>query len=83
MTAIQARRNLHKQIDRLDERFLNAVYAMVEEYLKNSFSEDDYTKPGKPMSLNTYKKRIKEVEAQFEKGEFITQEDLEKEMEKW
>lgn len=86
MTAIQARRNLHKYIDRVDERFLNAIYAMVEEYLKNSFSEkkeDDYTQVGKPMSVETFRKRIRESKKQVASGEFITHDELLKEAEKW
>ncbi len=42
--------------------------------------EEDYTKPGKPMSVEAFKKRILVAEERINKGEFITQEDLEKEM---
>ena len=86
MTTTQVRKNLHHYIERVDERFLNAVYAMVQEYLKNSSNankEDDYTKPGKPMSVETFRKRILEASKSAKQGKTISQEELEKEMEQW
>jgi len=88
MTTTQLKNNLHKYIDRADERFLSAIYAMMSEYMKtaspNKKNEDeDYTKPGKPMSLDTLKKRIIDAQARVAEGKYISQEDLEKEMKNW
>ena len=45
--------------------------------------EEDYTLPGPPMDVETYRARIKEASERVKAGEYITQEDLEKEMEQW
>ena len=89
MTTIQVRKNLHGYIEHIDERFLNAMYAMVEEYLKSSHinfvsdTEEDYTKLGKPMSVETFRKKILAASKSAKLGETIRQEDLEKEAEEW
>lgn len=42
-----------------------------------------YTVEGKPLTEQQYNKRLKKAEEQIAKGKFTTQEDLEKEIEKW
>ena len=42
-----------------------------------------YTVDGKPLTKSAYKKEILEAEAEIERGEFTTQEDLEKESDDW
>ena len=42
-----------------------------------------YTAEGKPLSKSAYRKELLEAEAEIERGEFITQEDLEQESENW
>lgn len=42
-----------------------------------------HTTSGKPISKTGLKKRIKDAEARIDKGEFVSQEDLEKEIELW
>lgn len=42
-----------------------------------------YTVKGEPLTLESYNKRLEKAEQQLEAGEFISQEDLEKEAENW
>lgn len=42
-----------------------------------------YTADGHPLTKSAYKKELLEAEAEIERGEFTTQEDLEKESENW
>lgn len=80
MTASAMRKELYQAITYIkDTDFLKAVYTIVTSKIK----EENYTRPGKPMSISEYRKRIKKSEASIEAGEYMTQEQLEKEMEKW
>jgi hypothetical protein len=79
MNTIQIRKELHQYIDNGDERFLRLVHAVASNY-KN---DEDYTVPGPPMDVKTYKIRIKNAKERVKAGYFTTQEDLEKEMEQW
>ena len=88
MTTTQIKSNLHKYIDHADEHFLSALYAMMSEYMQTASprrrnNEEEYTKPGKPMSLETLKKRVRMAEANIDAGEYTTHENLKKEMKKW
>jgi len=53
--------------------------------IKEVFEQDivAYTGDGKPLTKSAYKKELLEAEAEIERGEFTTQEDLEKESENW
>ena len=42
-----------------------------------------YTVDGKPLTKETYNKRLQKAEEQILAGEYISQEDLEKESENW
>jgi len=42
-----------------------------------------YAIDGKPLTKLAYKEELKEAKAEIERGEFTTQEDLEKESENW
>lgn len=42
-----------------------------------------YTTDGKPLTKNQYNERLLVAEKQIESGDYITQEDLEKEIENW
>jgi len=79
MGTAELRRELHRYIDKADEEFLKMVHALT----KNYKEEEDYTLPGPPMDVEAYRKRIKEASARVKAGDYITQEDLEKEMEQW
>ncbi len=42
-----------------------------------------YTTQGEPLTIKAYNSRLENGERQFASGEFISQEDLEKEAENW
>ncbi len=42
-----------------------------------------YTTDGKPLTIQQYNARLLVAEKQMESGEYISQEDLEKEIENW
>jgi len=42
-----------------------------------------YTVDGKPLTLKEYKEKLEEAYLDYKKGNFTTQEDLEKEMKNW
>lgn len=42
-----------------------------------------YTSTGKPLTKEAYNKRLKKAEKQLKTGNFLTQEELEKESENW
>lgn len=75
--------DLHKIIDNIqDAQLLQAVY----EILRRQDSSKDivgFTPDGSPITKEQYIKDIKEATERVKAGHFITQEDVEKEMEKW
>ncbi len=42
-----------------------------------------YTTAGEPLTLEAYNQRLEDAEKQIEAGNYISQEDLEKEVESW
>ena len=60
----------------------NEVLEQLQEVLdKNKIVA--HTVDGKPLTLSDYNALLEEGEKQIENGEFITQEELEKEVENW
>ena len=51
-------------------------------YIDNA-DEEDYTLPGPPMDVETYRKRILKASNSAKAGHYTSSEDLEKEMEQW
>lgn len=80
METVEIRNELHRYIDKADERFLKMVQALARSYEEDF---EDYTLPGPPMDVDTYRNRIHEASARVDAGDYITQEDLEKEMDQW
>lgn len=42
-----------------------------------------YTAEGKPLTKNAYNKRLQKAEEQIQSGDYMTQEEIEKESENW
>jgi hypothetical protein len=80
MNTVQIKQELHKSIEDGDDRFLRLVHAIATNY--NS-SDEDYTVPGLPMDVESYRKRIRSAKERVKAGYYTTQEDLEKEMKQW
>ncbi len=79
MGTAELRKELHSYIDTADDKFVKMVHALAKSYE----DEEDYTLPGPPMDVETYRTRIKEASERVKAGHYTTQEDLEKEMEQW
>lgn len=77
MGTSQLKKELHEFIDNADERLLYLVYGLFQA------DQQDYTLPGKPMSEDVLKSRVRAAKARIKAGQFTTQEDLEREMEEW
>ncbi len=75
------RQDLHEYINQADERFLKMVYAMSKEYKKTDVA--GYDTGGSPITKENLVKRAKSASQRVKSGEFVTQEDLEKEIENW
>ncbi len=79
MGTAELRKEAHRFIDKADDKVLKKVLALA----KSQEEEEDYTLPGPPMDVETYRRRIIEASDRVEAGHFTTSEDLEKEMEQW
>ncbi|MDD4192218.1 MAG: hypothetical protein PHI28_12865 [Mangrovibacterium sp.] len=79
MNTAQIKQELHKYIDNGDDRFLRLIHSVATNYS----SDEDYTVPGPPMNIDTYRKRIQNAKERVKAGYCTTQENLEKEMEQW
>lgn len=81
MGALELRDSLLQYINQADERLLKVVKAVMESYWEEEIVA--YAIDGKPLTKLAYKEELKEAKAEIERGEFTTQEDLEKESENW
>jgi len=78
MGAAQIKEELYHYIEEADARLLKMLYALAKTY-----TQEDDTLPGEPMSKETLKSRIRAAKSRIDAGQFTTQEDLEKEMKGW
>lgn len=91
MSVEQIKERLHLRVEQADESFLRILYAMTEayarEYLEEEITEEEAAAilppPGPRLTMKELIDEIEEADAEIERGEFITSEDLEKEMEQW
>ena len=81
MGTADLRNELHNYIDHADEVFLKMVHAMSKEYKKGEVV--GYNTDGSPISQDDLKKRVKAASERVKAGKFISQEEVEKEIENW
>ncbi len=77
----ELRNELHDLINHADERFLKMVYAMSKEYKKPVFV--GYNIDGSPITEQDLRNRVKSASKRVKSGDFLTQEEVEKEIENW
>ena len=77
----ELRKELHDFINQADERFLNMVYAMSKEYTEIVIV--GYTTDGQPITKQDLSSRVKSASKRVKSGDFLTQEEVEKEIEGW
>jgi hypothetical protein len=82
MSTIQVRTQLHQYIDRLDERFLQAMFAMVQQYVDN---EDvvGSAGDGKPLTKQQLIEEVRTAYLEHKEGKTHTQEAVALQIEKW
>ena len=81
MRTTEIRKEIHEYIDQADERFLKLVYAMSKKY-ENSLIVG-YTSKGEPITKIELQERVKTASKRVNSGDFISHEELEKEVENW
>lgn len=81
MGAVELRNTLMDYINEADERLLNVLKAVVESYRENDIIA--YSVDGERLTKKQYSQELVDAEAEIARGEFTTQEDLEKEAENW
>jgi tRNA G18 (ribose-2'-O)-methylase SpoU len=81
MGALELRNSILEYINTADERLLKVVKAVIESYQENDIVA--YTVEGNPLNKIAYKEELQQAEADIKRGEYITQEDLEKESDNW
>lgn len=82
MATLDLRQSVQNYIDTADNRLLKMIKALVETY----HEEEDtvaYTVDGKPLTLKQYNQELLDAEAEIERGELTSMENLEKEAENW
>lgn len=68
------------------QKIMNVSKASLLDKISNILDEEmivGYTIDGKPLTKQQYNERLLAAEKQIESGDYITQEDLEKETENW
>ena len=81
MGALELRDSVLKYINTADERLLKVVKAVIESYQENDIVA--YSIDGVPLNRIGYKAELLEAKAEIKRGEYTTQEDLEKESNDW
>lgn len=75
------REELHNYINHADERFLKMVHAMSKEYQGSTVV--GYNVDGSPITNESLVQRAKAASQRVKSGDYISQEEVEKEVENW
>jgi len=74
----EKRQELIQYLQQADERFLNMVYAMSQEYIKQDVT--GYRPDGTPLTEEDIRQRAKAASQRVKNGQYISHEEVEKEM---
>ncbi|TDX10725.1 hypothetical protein [Flavobacterium sp. S87F.05.LMB.W.Kidney.N] len=81
MGALELRESVLEYINTADERLLKVVKAVIESYQEKEIVA--FSVEGKPITRSEYKTQLADGKLEIEKGQYTSQEDLEKESENW
>jgi len=81
MGVLELREELHSFINHADERFLKMIYAMSKEYKSPVIV--GYNPNGSPITQQELRNRVKAASKRVKSGDFLTQEEVENEVENW
>jgi len=82
MSTLNLRQSVLEYVKKADIRFLRLVKAMADNYEEKDVVVA-YTLDGKPLSLEQYNQELMDAEAELQRGEIISVENLEKEADNW
>lgn len=80
---LEKRDYIHSHLHKIDENFINEIYQKMYSTIEENDLIVGYDASGKPIKKSQFIADIKEAEAQIERGEYITIEELEKESKTW
>lgn len=83
MGTAEIRKEVQSYIDKADDRFLKMVNALAKSYEDDETIVVGYEVDGTPITKEALKKEAREASAQVKSGNYITQEELEKEVKNW
>ena len=84
MSTAELRNRIDDFLNQVDENFLKVVHAMLETQVENQASQIvGYEPNGDPITLAQLKEKVKQGEKDYEDGNYVTLEQLDKEMEQW
>lgn len=75
------KKELHRYIDHADERFLKMVHAMSKEYKESDVV--GYRVDGSPIRKDAFSKRVIAASKRVKSGDFISEEEVEQEVQNW
>jgi hypothetical protein len=81
MGAVELRNTMINYINEADDRLLSVLKAVVESYRENDVVA--YTVTGEPLTKKQYNEGLLMAEKEIVNGDFISQEDLEKDSQNW
>lgn len=81
MEAAELRETMIGYIKEADEQLLKVLKTVVENYKENDIVT--YSLDGKPLTQRQYRQELIDAEAEIGRGDFTSQEDIEKEAENW
>ncbi|MGF1587276.1 MAG: hypothetical protein ACFCUM_18295 [Bacteroidales bacterium] len=83
MNTEELKKELHNFIEKADNRFLKMVHAMAKSYEDEEAIVVGYEVDGTPITKEELINEAREASAQVKSGNYITQEDLEKDVKNW
>ena len=83
MKTLEKRDYIHSHLHLTNEDFINEVYQKMRSSLEKGNPVVGYGASGEPIKKSQFIADIKEAEAQIERGEYLTIEELEQESGQW
>lgn len=81
MGALELKDSILNLLNDADEKLLKVVKETIDNYKEEEIVA--HTVEGKPLTRKEYKEKLDNAFLDYKKGNFTTQEDLEKEIENW
>ena len=83
MGIAEIKKEVQSYIDKADDKFLKMVHALAKSYEDEEAIVVGYEVDGTPITKEALKNRVREASARVKAGNYITQDDMEKEIKGW